>query len=82
MSLAGRALPEIFVSIHICHLSQPALSTRYCRVAPPTLSPPENYIIGQHATGSYCHAISRRGGGGAGRFHTRSKRPATPRGNA
>jgi len=48
----------------------------------PTPPPPENYIIGQHATGSHCHAISRRGGRGTGRFHTRSKRPDTPRGNA
>ena len=41
-----------------------------------TPPPPENYIIGQHATGSHCPAIFRCRGGGTGPFHTRSKRPA------
>ena len=52
-----------------------------CAESPcPTPSPPENYIIVKPATGSHCHAISRRGRA-AGRFHTLSKRPTTLREN-
>jgi hypothetical protein len=43
---------------------------------------PENYIIRKSATRSHHPAISRCRGGGTSPFHTRSKRPATPRGNA
>ena len=42
---------------------------------------PENYIIRKSATSSHHPVIFRCRGGGTCPFHTRSKRPATPRGN-
>jgi hypothetical protein len=47
----------------------------------PICSASKNYIIRMFATSSHHPAIFRCRARGAGRFHTRSKRPATPRGN-
>jgi hypothetical protein len=48
----------------------------------PTPSASKNYIIRKSVTSSHHPAIFRCRGRGSGQFHTSSKRPATPRGNA